>query len=226
MGNIKKNSEKMSTRETILKKATELYNLHGVEYVGIRELAKELNIKAGNITYYFPTKNHLIAEVANRCTESSTGIINIYEGMSVYEYLQMLQHLFHSQSQYRSLLLSLPHLVREIDDINNHYREAQKSRKEIFSTALDILCNSGSLKECSAETKNFFTELMLMILRFWISDNAVNESIGFENTSIYRHIFLVADFLSMISTPKGLQEINEFKKEIKKMESRSVLAES
>ena len=45
---------KPNTREKILARALELYNEHGVEYVGVRELAKDLNLKGGNITYYFP----------------------------------------------------------------------------------------------------------------------------------------------------------------------------
>lgn len=46
----------MKTKERIVSKALELFNEHGIEYVGLRELAAHLGIRVSNITYYFPTK--------------------------------------------------------------------------------------------------------------------------------------------------------------------------
>jgi AcrR family transcriptional regulator len=50
----------MDTKEKIFKKALKFYNDQGIEYVGVRELAKELNISPGNLAYHFPKKEDLI----------------------------------------------------------------------------------------------------------------------------------------------------------------------
>ncbi|RYZ50620.1 MAG: TetR/AcrR family transcriptional regulator, partial [Chitinophagaceae bacterium] len=44
---------KLNTKDKIRDKALELFNERGIEYVGLRELAALLNIRVGNITYYF-----------------------------------------------------------------------------------------------------------------------------------------------------------------------------
>lgn len=213
----------MSTKELIINKAIELFNQHGLEYFGIRKLAKELELKAGNITYYFPTKNDLIAEIAKRCTESGTGILSIHEGMNCYDFLEMLQRLFHNQYQYRSLMLSLPHIVREIEDISVHYKESQELRKEVFNNLLDVLHESGSINKASEEERNHFVEMMLMIIRFWISDYSINESIAFPGNHLYRHIDFVSNYLSYFSTPKGQEEIKKFQSEVQRQKGLEII---
>jgi AcrR family transcriptional regulator len=213
----------MSTKESIINKAIEVFNKNGLEYFGIRALAKELNIKAGNITYHFPTKNHLIAEIANRCTASSTGILNFQQGMNCYVFLQMVHQLFQSQYQFRNLLLSLPHIVREVEQVNLHYKEAQELRKNSLSKVLDILYKSGSVQLPSDSLNSHFVEVMLLIIRFWISDYSVNESIDPKGNHPFRHIHIISNFLSEISTEKGKEEIREFNNELQNHQSFEVI---
>ena len=60
---MKKVSE---TEERIVTKALEMFNQSGVEYVGMRELAAALDMRVGNVTYYFPTKDDLVNRTFNR----------------------------------------------------------------------------------------------------------------------------------------------------------------
>jgi hypothetical protein len=48
---------KPDTEERIVQVALEMFNKTGVEYVGMRELAMALDMRIGNLTYYFPTKD-------------------------------------------------------------------------------------------------------------------------------------------------------------------------
>ena len=50
----------MKTEDKIVTKALEMFNIRGIEYVGLREISAELGIRVGNITYYFPTKDDLV----------------------------------------------------------------------------------------------------------------------------------------------------------------------
>ena len=53
----------MSTKEKLVSRALELFNENGIEYVGMRELAADLGMRVGNVTYYFPTKDDLVMEL-------------------------------------------------------------------------------------------------------------------------------------------------------------------
>ena len=50
----------MKTKEKIKNTARELFNSKGFKNVTLREVAKELSISYGNITYHFKTKKQLI----------------------------------------------------------------------------------------------------------------------------------------------------------------------
>ena len=40
----------MSTKEKLVSRALDLFNENGIEYVGMRELAADLNMRVGNVT--------------------------------------------------------------------------------------------------------------------------------------------------------------------------------
>ena len=66
---------KMNTREKILDKALEMFNERGIEYVGLRELAAILDIRVGNITYYFPTKDDLVYEISMGLNQANSAVM-------------------------------------------------------------------------------------------------------------------------------------------------------
>lgn len=49
-----------STREKIIRKASELFRLNGYNHMRITYIASSLGISPGNVTYYFPTKDSLV----------------------------------------------------------------------------------------------------------------------------------------------------------------------
>ncbi len=51
------------TKEDILITARDLFNKYGYSNISMRDIAKELNISVGNLTYYFKKKEDLIEEV-------------------------------------------------------------------------------------------------------------------------------------------------------------------
>ena len=79
--------KKNSTKEIIVQKAVEMFNEQGVEYVGVRELAKELGMKGGNITYYFPTKDDIVMEVSMRLGEENNKILQKRADLRISEFL-------------------------------------------------------------------------------------------------------------------------------------------
>ena len=60
------NSETTDTAGKILDHARRAFNARGVSSVGIRELARELSLSPGNVSYHFPTKEALVAALIER----------------------------------------------------------------------------------------------------------------------------------------------------------------
>ncbi|UWD49400.1 TetR/AcrR family transcriptional regulator [Clostridioides difficile] len=51
------------TKKDIILTACNLFNIHGYNSISMRDIANELGISVGNLTYYFKKKEDLIEEV-------------------------------------------------------------------------------------------------------------------------------------------------------------------
>ena len=60
---------KVNTRLRIIQVAAKLYIENGYSTTTNKELAKTLDLSPGNITFYFPTKDHLLSVLVNELTD-------------------------------------------------------------------------------------------------------------------------------------------------------------
>lgn len=61
--------ERFHTRLEIIRYATHLFLTKGFSQTSAGDIAKELDISTGNMTYYFPNKEHLLAELTKLLCE-------------------------------------------------------------------------------------------------------------------------------------------------------------
>src|SRR5687768_11795085 len=102
---------KTDTRRKIRDKALEMFNERGIEYVGLRELAAILDMRVSNITYYFPTKDDLVYELSMGLNQANSAVMIVEDGMTVSQFIEMMQKVFQNHVQYRCLLLSFVHVM-------------------------------------------------------------------------------------------------------------------
>lgn len=204
----------MSTKEKIIEKALEMYNEQGVEYVGVRELAKELGLKGGNITYYFPTKFDLISELGGRLSSSNAQIIGSYGDKSMYNYLQMHKELYHNQYKYRSLVVSLPLLLKQNKGFRSQYDENQKARKSAMYNELKYLYESGYIKGAKMETLDAVLHSVIMIGRLWVIEANLDKEVIVEQEVINDYLKRLCNILKLVASKKGMSDIDVFLKEI------------
>ena len=65
----------MDTRKKILDKALEMFNERGIKYVGLREVALFLDIRAINISYYLPAKDDLVYALSLKLGKKNAEVI-------------------------------------------------------------------------------------------------------------------------------------------------------
>lgn len=203
------------TKENILDKALELYNLHGIEYVGVRELAKELDMKGGNITYYFPTKNDLIMELANRLSERNQEILAEERELTAYNFLDKHRILYRNQYKYRGLFISLPLLLKQNETFAGVYRQRQQERKSSIYNDLKSLFLKGYFQTAKSDDLDTIFNSIITTNRFWISESTVDNAIENEFT-INTYLAHLAGLLNIIAAEKGKSEIRLFLAELRK----------
>lgn len=207
--------EKISTKEKVVAKALEMYNTQGIEYVGVRELAKELNIKGGNITYYFPTKNDLIRELTERLSETNAAIFSQSAEPGIYNFLDKHRRIYYNQYEFRALFVSLPLLLKQDSEFAGRYALRQTERKKTLYNELESLFDAGYFSTTKSADLDTVLHAITTINRFWISEATVDGIIDSKEMAINAYLERLAGLLHIIATEKGRKEIARFRGELK-----------
>ena len=200
----------MNTREKILDKALEMFNERGIEYVGLRELAAVLEMRVGNITYYFPTKDDLVYELSLGLRDANAGLMTKKEQLTMSEFLEMLHRVFQNHVKYQCLLLSVVHLMKQNKHMEASYRKTQKQRTASMQSNLRLLADTGYLTIEDKVELDFLVKSISLVSRFWISEAAISYQQLSPAEQIRPYLELVTGLLKPYSTTKAKKEIQSF----------------
>lgn len=198
----------MTTKERIVEKALAMFNERGIEYVSLRELAATLNIRVGNITYYFPTKDDLVNQLSMDLNELNSAIVVEQRDLTLIKFLEMFRIIFQHHVQYRCLLLSFVHLMEQNKILASRYPNTHLNRNATLISNITHLIQSGYLK--AEVIPGFLLSMISLIVRFWISEAKVSFSHLTPEAQIGHYTALIARFLLPYATAKGKREISIF----------------
>ena len=202
--------KKNSTKEIIVQKAVEMFNEQGVEYVGVRELAKELGMKGGNITYYFPTKDDIVMEVSMRLGEENNKILQKRADLRISEFLGIFGEVFKNHYNFRGLFLSFPHLLRQNEAVRLQYAKRKVLRRNTILEQLADMEAGGYLRIPEDRERNNILNTITLISRFWISNASVEEDVGDMALTMDKYIELIAGQLRPFATAKGRKDLDRY----------------
>src|SRR5688572_8438621 len=134
---------KLNTKQKILDKALQMFNERGIEYVGLRELAALLDMRVGNITYYFPTKDDLVFELSMQLSETNAATMVVHEKPTMLSFLNMLHDVFQNHLQFRCLLLSVVHVMKQNKRVAAAYQQNQNKRSATIHSYIEALEEGG-----------------------------------------------------------------------------------
>jgi AcrR family transcriptional regulator len=200
----------MGTKEKITRKALELFNHKGIEYVGMRELAAALSMQIGNITYYFPTKDELVNQLALDLSALNAKTLRPAGDLTLVAFLEMQEMIFTNQYRYRCLFLSFVHLVRQNPFIAERYKHIDKARGENFTSYVKSLQAGKYLASDSGKDTPLLVDALGLVSRFWISETAISNSQLTAEKQIRHYSGMIARMLIPYATRKGRNQIDNF----------------
>lgn len=199
----------MTTEEKIVNKALEMFNSQGIEYVGVREIAAALNMRVGNITYYFPTKDDLVFRLSSDLKVLNSKIVVDHQNLTMLSFLDMFKFVFYNHLKYRCLMLSFVHLIERNKMIADQYKETQNDRNAALRANIKTLQLSGFLKLNNDQELNFLVSSIALIVRFWISEATVSFRHAEPEEQVKYYIALIAQLLTPYLTAKGKKQLQE-----------------
>jgi len=197
---------KLPTEKRIVQTALKMFNESGIEYVGMRELAAALEMRIGNVTYYFPTKDDLVNRLSLELAEENNRTIVPIKEMSMKAFFEMVQQVFQNHTKYRCLMLSFVHIMERNPIVAKRYSKIQSARNQTWLTNIQALREG---KYISADTKEieFLVSTIGLIARFWISEAVIS----FKNLTVEQQLQhytrMIARIFLPYATVKGKREL-------------------
>lgn len=110
----------MKTKDKIKVKATELFNKKGFRNVTLREVAKELDISYGNVTYHFKTKKEVIMFLYKDMLTETKQILQAFDMSNLFKGILFAPNL--------TFKISMKYLFFYVDfvEIKRHYQDLAK----------------------------------------------------------------------------------------------------
>lgn len=205
---------KSGTEEKIVQKALDMFNDKGIEYVGMRELATALNMRVGNLTYYFPTKDDLVDRLSMELAAANNNIIVPSERLTIKEFFNMLELVFRNHLKYRALLLSFVHLMERNPMIAKRYSKIQVKRSGTWAANIMALKKGKYLNARSQVEVDFLVATISLIARFWISEATISYKHLSEERQLQHYLTVVARIFLPYTTAAGGRELEEVMKKL------------
>ena len=157
-------------RGRILSKALQLFNKHGVEHVAVRDIARELAMRPGHITYYFPDKQSLVLELTAQLRALNDGVVPDGSVRSLDEFFARFEQVLRNHIAYRSLLLSMARLLSQLPRVKAQYRATQEKRLADLRACFRALIAKGELRSMGKADEDHLVSCCSLISRGWIPE--------------------------------------------------------
>lgn len=201
----------MTTREKILKEAINQFNEKGINQVGVREIARALNISPGNMSYHFPKKEDLLfALLQNYSFTNRTYRQQYLDGdITIQNLLGLFRKMFENQYQHRGIFSELVQVGRLISEGTAYnYSEGQQERVNDFDRIISVLQKSGQLVD-GERNRQYLLSFLTLFGRFWISEALLFKPNAKKSEVIEHYIDQLRHQLTLYATESGKQMLQK-----------------
>jgi AcrR family transcriptional regulator len=201
----------VETRQLILLRAIKLFNERGVNHVGVREIARDLNLSPGNLSYHFKKKEDLLKEILENYSAINTDLRSRFRsGSSDFTaFMQMMLGIFENQYAHRGVLSEIVEVNRLLHQVDAEVLSTgQNERISEFRSLLQVLQSSGSLVQ-NMDVLEEVLGLLTLYGRFWVAEAFLNAAKNRQEWAP-KYALQLAQILRHYATEKGLIELNDF----------------
>jgi AcrR family transcriptional regulator len=199
------------TDKEVLIKALDLFNEKGYAHVGMRELARALDISPGNLTYYFKKKEDVLAALLDQFASRNSQTIESYlqQEPSNANFLRLMRSIFENQFMYRGVYVGNQFFPVVVEKKIFDYQSVVTKRKAVYKEILTSLGNTGHL-QVDEKDISFLLSFITFFGRFWITEATLFDKSPNRDEVVEHYLFLFARQLSLFSTDVGKESIKMY----------------
>ncbi|MBK8501228.1 MAG: TetR/AcrR family transcriptional regulator [Saprospiraceae bacterium] len=139
----------MTTKEKILEVTLELINQKGYHQVGVREIARHMQISPGNLSYHFARKEDILIQLVEALRQANDLLYDEYpkKKPTIENFLVLITKVFQSQYRFRGILLGNQIVRQELESTGSfHYPQTVNRRKDALKVIFQELAKNQQIK--------------------------------------------------------------------------------
>lgn len=190
------------TRQNIIQKAIHLFNERGVINVSIRDIANELKISPGNVSYHYKKKEKLLDSVyrfmIKRLEEMAVG--NQFMNPAK-NHLHVAQGYLEHITEFRFFYQDTLEIIRSYPALAELHQQQVAQEKSIIRNLMFMSVGKGDLiMEPVEGVYESLAHSIWMTLHFWLTQQIIR---GKANNNLEEGLITIANLLYPYATEKG-----------------------
>ncbi len=199
------------TRQIVIDRAHELFNEHGLHAVGVRDLARDLGLSPGNVSYYFARKENLIEALMEEFrTKNRENMRQLQEATSLIDLLTMYRHVFLTQYEYRFLARAIIDIIEEYPRVAENYAATDRERTRDLTQSFQRMVGQDLSPDTDAGMISAIVATCTLTARFWLSEAKLSFNEVDPTTVVDHYLALIAHALRPAATPQAREQLQPF----------------
>jgi AcrR family transcriptional regulator len=201
------------TRQNIIQTAIRLFNERGVNKVRIRDIADEIGISAGNVTYHYKTKQALMDSVyrfmIKKLEEMSIGNQLMNPDKNQLQVAKgYLEHITHFGFFYQDTL----EIIRSYPNLADLHKQQVQQEKSIIRNLIFLSVGKGDLvAEPYEGMYESLAHSIWMTLHFWLTQQIIR---GEKQNNLEMGLVTIANLTYPFVTEKGKEIFKKMRTEL------------
>jgi len=196
------------TKQKILSKALELYNMHGISTISIRQIAQEVNISHSNLLYHFPSQQDIVLALHELLLDRAKEI-NSRVNMEEFSFIQLYDTTkmgFSVVYDYRFLFNDLLYICSSFPEMRKTLIYVEKIRSEMYRGVISFMIDKKIMRkeEYKDEYQQLFTHIKIYSDHWIVSSSIYDELSVEEKIEKYANLFMA--FFYPYLTSEGKEE--------------------
>jgi len=197
----------IDTRRRILDTARALFNEHGVHRVGVRDVARAMEMSPGNLAYHFPTKDRLVSALVVEVHElnARTVFAAMPDDFGPRDLYATAVAAMRNALAYRFVMLSYVDAVTASSELQAIEAKLRVARRRRTDAMMERLAAGGWLDRRLVEPRRaWLDEQGRLVSAGWLADAALHPAFAHDDVGAVLHYAKVGcALLEPCCTPKG-----------------------
>jgi AcrR family transcriptional regulator len=160
-------SQPNGTARRILEHARRAFNERGVAAVGIRDLARELDLSPGNLSYHFPTKEALIAALLEEAHAINNAVAAPAGPLDFIELDRIIRNIMQRDVEHQWMMRDAVGLMLSLPALRDRHERLQRTREARVDGVIERLIQARMLDAERTDRALLRLQVLTQVF-FWV----------------------------------------------------------